>query len=225
VTDARLRAWRGWRAAAGPFARFVHPAPFTTVVIGSSASAGPASPLSHRRGGGVGEGASFVVAAVRALAPLSQSTVAIIDLPLPAALAAVRGASVAAVRPWIVLIVPRLNLPASSIPVDDLVVGAPAPPRFDRDWWREVEPTPAPRTAWFVLDSDRGARFSGVQRRTETDAPYEIDADHLPPATDLRRAGYDAITIVGRRAVPAPDLGTYVAECLASGMRIRCVVA
>ena len=150
---------------------------------------------------------------------------AIIDLPLPTALAVVRGASVAAVRPWIVLIVPRLNLPASSIPVDDLVVGAPAPPRFDRDWWREVEPTPAPRTAWFVLDSDRGARFSGVQRRTETDAPYEIDADHLPPATDLRRAGYDAITIVGRRAVPAPDLGSYVAECLAAGMRIRCVVA
>lgn len=168
---------------------------------------------------------STVERATRALVQSPATTVAFLDLPLATALAVVRGASVAAVPPWIVLVVPRLDLPAPSHPVDGLVTGTPAPPGFDRDWWREVDPAPDPRVAWFVLDGDRDALITGAQRRDGTDTRHEIDADHLPPATDLRRAGYDAITIVGRRAVPAPDLGAYMAECLAAGMRIRCVIA
>lgn len=218
MTDARLRAWRGWRAAAGPFARFVHPAPFVPTGI----SSGGASGLAPIPGRAV---LSTVEKATRALVRSPATTVALLDLPLATALAVVRGASVAAVPPWIVLVVPRLDLPAPSHPVDDLVGGAPAPPGFDRDWWREVDPAPEPRAAWFVLDGDRDAPIAGAQWRSETDARHEIDADHLPPASDLRRAGYDAITIVGTSAVPAPDLGAYVAECLAAGMRIRCVVA
>ena len=59
----------------------------------------------------------------------------------------------------------------------------------------------------------------------EGSAGSGFDADHLPPPISLRQAGYDAITIIGRRAVPAPDLSGYVEMCLAVGMRVRCVLA
>ena len=169
--------------------------------------------------------AKIVESATRTLAPLGSSTVAIIDLPLPTALAVVRGASAAIVTPWIVLVVPRLGLFATSHPVDDIIGGAPTSLAFDPVWWRDTDCLPEARTVWFVLDGDRDAPITDADLRLKIDARHEFDADHLPSPMSLRHAGYDAITIIGRRAVPEADLSGYIEACLTAGMRVRCVLA
>ena len=169
---------------------------------------------------------TIVESATRTLAPLRPSTVAILDLPMPTALAIVRGATAAAVTPpWIALVVPRLDLQSTSHPIDDLIRGVPTSRAFDPNWWRDTDPTPETRTVWFVLDGDRDAPITDANLHLKIDARHDFDADHLPPPISLRQAGYDAITIIGRRAVPAPDLSGYVEMCLIVGMRVRCVLA
>ena len=169
--------------------------------------------------------AKSIESATRTLASLSSSTVAIIDLPLPTALAVVRGASAAVVTPWIVMVVPRLDLPATSHPVDDIIGCAPTSLAFDPIWWRDADRLPEARTVWFVLDGDRDAPATVANLRRKIDARHEFDVDHLPSPMNLRQAGYDTITTIGRRAVPAADLSGYVETCLTVGMRVRCVLA
>jgi hypothetical protein len=169
--------------------------------------------------------ATTVEAATRALATLRPTSVAIIDLPLPTALAVVRGASAAAVPPWIVLVVPPLALPATSLPVDDVIRSAPPPRTFDPSWWRGTDRLPEARAVWVVLDGDREAPTTVADRQSKTDAHHEVDPDSLPSAMSLRRAGYESITIIGKRAIPAPDLEDYVETCLTVGMHIRCLMA
>jgi hypothetical protein len=151
--------------------------------------------------------------------------IAILDLPLVAAVAVVRGATSAPIPPWIVLVVPRLDLRSTSPLVDVMNHCASVSVKADSNWWRESSSIPEPRPAWFVVDGDRDAPPAPGRAPIDTDAPHEFDAGVLPPVTTLRRTGYEAVTIVGRRAVPARDVRPYVDECLAAGMRVRCVAA
>lgn len=218
---ARLRAWRGWRDAAGPFARFVQPAPFVDPGLREeplrAAHIAPAPALRV---------SSRAASIARALRRVASTTAVVLDLPLELGLAtgliglADRGQDVSA--PWVVLVVPRLDLPATGLPVDAIIALAPAPVASPTDpaWWRERDDPSPPRPTWFILDGDRD-RPKGARRRRTLDAHNALDADQMPGIAVMRRAGIEAVAIVGRKAVPAPDLSAFVDDCLAANLPVN----
>lgn len=223
---ARLRAWRGWRDAAGPFARFVQPAPFVDLGLrDESARATPVASATVTPAPAL-RASSRAASIARALRRVASTTAVVLDLPLELGLAtgliglADRGRDVP--PPWVVLVVPRLDLPATGLPVDAIIATAPAPVASPADpaWWRERDDIGPPRPTWFILDGDRDRPHPAARRRRILDAHHALDADQMPGMDVLRRAGIEAVAIVGRKAVPAPDLSAFVDDCLAADLPV-----